>query len=71
MLAEDGQGFSSASYYTTLALYVLALPGVYSLVTRSVKSKVVKKMYEVLGPRADGGRPTRGLAGDTRRPLPG
>ena len=27
-----------------------------SLVTRSVKSKVVKKMYEVLGPRADGGR---------------
>ena len=64
VLAEDGQGFSSASYYTTLALYVLALPGVYSLVKRSVKSKVVKKTYEVLGPAADGGRPTRELAGD-------
>lgn len=64
VLAEDGQGFSSASYYTTLALYVLALPGVYSLVTRSVKSKVVQKTYEVLGPAADGGRPTRELAGD-------
>jgi len=43
---------------------VLALPGVYSLVKRSVKSKVVKKTYEVLGPAADGGRPTRELAGD-------
>ena len=56
--------FSSASYYTTLALYVLALPGVYSLVTRSVKAKVVRKVYEVLGPGSDGGRPTRELAGD-------
>lgn len=62
-LAEEG-GFSAASYYTTLALYVLALPGVYSLVTRSVKSKVVRKTYEVLGPGSDGGRPTRELAGD-------
>ena len=63
-LAEEVSTFSSASYYTTLALYVLALPGVYSLVTRSVKAKVVRKVYEVLGPAADGGRPTRELAGD-------
>lgn len=60
----DGGSYSSASYYTTLALYVLALPGVYSLVTRSVKAKVVRKTYEVIGPAADGGRPTRELAGD-------
>lgn len=62
--ATEVSTFSSASYYTTLALYVLALPGVYSLVTRSVKAKVVRKVYEVLGPAADGGRPTRELAGD-------
>ena len=63
-LAEETSSFSSASYYTTLALYVLALPGVYSLVTRSVKAKVVRKTYEVIGPAVDGGRPTRELAGD-------
>eukprot|EP00962_Isochrysis_galbana_P058930 scaffold32279_cov109-Isochrysis_galbana.AAC.1 len=60
--ADDG--FSSASYYTTLALYVLAFPGVYSLVKRSTKSKVVQKTYEVAGPAAPAGRPTRELAGD-------
>ena len=63
-LADDGPGFSQASYYTTLALYVLSFPGVYSLVKRSVKSKVVRKTYEVAGPASDGGRPTRELAGD-------
>jgi hypothetical protein len=57
-------GFSSASYYTTLALYVLAFPGIYSLVKRSTKSKVVRKTYEVAGPAAPAGRPTRELAGD-------
>jgi len=62
--AAADQGFSSASFYTTLALYVLAFPGVYSLVKRSVKSKVVRKVYEVAGPGADDGRPTRELAGD-------
>ena len=62
-LAAD-TGYAQTSYYTTLALYVLAFPGVYSLVKRSVKSKMVRKTYEVAGPAADGGRPTRELAGD-------
>eukprot|EP00325_Prymnesiales_sp_UTEX-LB-985_P021306 CAMPEP_0174728696 /NCGR_PEP_ID=MMETSP1094-20130205/52241_1 /TAXON_ID=156173 /ORGANISM="Chrysochromulina brevifilum, Strain UTEX LB 985" /LENGTH=129 /DNA_ID=CAMNT_0015930665 /DNA_START=35 /DNA_END=421 /DNA_ORIENTATION=- len=62
--ADDGPGFSQASYYTTLALYVVSFPGVYSLVKRSVKSKIVRKTYEVAGPASDGGRPTRELAGD-------
>jgi len=62
--AEDGTGYSQVSYYTVLGLYVVAFPGVYSLVTRSVKSKVVRKTYEVAGPAADGGRPTREVAGD-------
>jgi len=63
-VADDGPGFSQASYYTTLALYVVSFPGVYSLVKRSVKSKIVRKTYEVAGPAVDGGRPTRELAGD-------
>lgn len=55
---------SQASYYTTLALFILSFPGVYSLIKRSVKAKVVRKTYEVLGPGSEGGRPTRELAGD-------
>lgn len=62
-LADDG-GFSQVSYYTTLALYVVSFPGIYSLVKRSVKSKVVRKTYEVPGPGAQGGRATREVAGD-------
>ena len=62
--ADDGSGFAATSYYTTLALFVLSFPGVYSLVKRSVKAKVVRKTYEVAGPAATGGRPTRELAGD-------
>lgn len=63
-LADGDSGFSQLSFYSTLTLYVLAFPGVYSLVKRSVKSKVVRKTYEVSGPAADDGRPTRELAGD-------
>ena len=62
-LAAD-TGYAQTSYYTTLALYVLAFPGVYSLVKRSVKSKMVRKTYEVAGPAAPAGRPMRELAGD-------
>ena len=64
MLADDGSGFSQASYYTTLALFVVSFPGVYSLVTRSVKSKIVRRTYEVAGPAVPGGRQTREIAGD-------
>ena len=63
-LAEEGSTFSAASYYTTLALYVVSFPGVYSLVKRSVKAKVVRKTYQTAGPAAVGGRATRELAGD-------
>lgn len=62
-LADEG-GYSAVSYYTTLALYVVSFPGLYSLVKRSVKAKVVRKTYEVAGPAATGGRATRELAGD-------
>ena len=33
-------GYSSASYYTSLGLFVLSVPGVWSLIKRSTKSKV-------------------------------
>eukprot|EP00965_Chrysotila_dentata_P216503 6189422-Pleurochrysis_carterae.AAC.1 len=62
--ATSASSFSQTSFYSTLVLYVLAFPGVYSLVKRSVKSKVVRKVYEVSGPAADDGRPTREVAGD-------
>ncbi|KAL1522704.1 hypothetical protein AB1Y20_017681 [Prymnesium parvum] len=62
--ADDGTGYSQVSFYFTLVLYILSFPGLYSLVTRSVKSKVVRRTYEVAGPAADGGRPVRETAGD-------
>ncbi|CAN0870207.1 Protein COFACTOR ASSEMBLY OF COMPLEX C SUBUNIT B CCB1, chloroplastic [Linum grandiflorum] len=37
--------YSLASYYTSLGLFVISLPGLWSLIKRSVKSKVVKKTY--------------------------
>jgi hypothetical protein len=63
-MVESGSGFDQVSFYSTLGLYVLSFPGIYSLVKRSVKSKVVRKTYEVAGPAAVGGRPTREVAGD-------
>ena len=60
----DGTGYSQLSYNFVLFLYVISFPGIYSLVKRSVKSKVVRKTYEVPGPASDNGRPTKELAGD-------
>lgn len=62
--AVESSGFSQVSFYSVLALYVFSFPGIYSLVKRSVKSKVVRKTYEVLGPASVGGRATREVAGD-------
>lgn len=33
-------GYSTASYYTSLGLFVISVPGLWSLIKRSVKSKV-------------------------------
>ncbi|KVH87849.1 protein COFACTOR ASSEMBLY OF COMPLEX C SUBUNIT B CCB1, chloroplastic [Cynara cardunculus var. scolymus] len=38
-------GYSSASYYTSLGLFVISVPGLWSLIKRSVKSKVVQKTF--------------------------
>lgn len=39
----DSVGYSVASYYTSLGLFVISVPGLWSLIKRSVKSKVVQK----------------------------
>jgi hypothetical protein len=48
--------YSKYSYYTTLALYALSFPGLISLVTRSVKSKDVRRTFEAPGPLAKEGK---------------
>ncbi|KAF5730831.1 hypothetical protein HS088_TW19G00431 [Tripterygium wilfordii] len=42
-------GYSLASYYTSLGLFVISVPGLWSLIKRSVKSKIVKKTFIVEG----------------------
>ncbi|CAA6668313.1 unnamed protein product [Spirodela intermedia] len=50
LAAEGGSvGYSLASYYTSLGLFVISVPGLWSLIKRSVKSKVVQKTFELEG----------------------
>lgn len=43
--AAASGGYSLASYYTSLGLFVISVPGLWSLIKRSVKSKIVEKTY--------------------------
>ncbi|XP_050383112.1 protein COFACTOR ASSEMBLY OF COMPLEX C SUBUNIT B CCB1, chloroplastic [Argentina anserina] len=45
LLAADTAGYSLASYYTSLGLFVISVPGLWSLIKRSVKSKIVQKTF--------------------------
>ncbi|RCV38394.1 hypothetical protein SETIT_8G138600v2 [Setaria italica] len=45
VVAGGGTGYSQASYYTSLGLFVLSVPGLWSLIKRSVKSKIVQKTF--------------------------
>ncbi|CAO2829834.1 unnamed protein product [Amaranthus hypochondriacus] len=45
VLMAESVGYSVASYYTSLGLFVISVPGLWSLIKRSVKSKVVKKTF--------------------------
>ena len=40
VLMAESVGYSVASYYTSLGLFVISVPGLWSLIKRSVKSKV-------------------------------
>ncbi|KAK1361278.1 protein COFACTOR ASSEMBLY OF COMPLEX C SUBUNIT B CCB1, chloroplastic [Heracleum sosnowskyi] len=44
-LISENVGYSTASYYTSLGLFVISVPGLWSLIKRSVKSKIVKKTF--------------------------
>lgn len=54
-------GYSVASYYTSLGLFVISVPGLWSLIKRSVKSKVVKKTFVEGGEKK---RPPNQVAGE-------
>lgn len=41
LLLSEATGYSLASYYTSLGLFVISVPGLWSLIKRSVKSKVI------------------------------
>lgn len=48
LLTETASGgYSLASYYTSLGLFVISVPGLWSLIKRSVKSKVIHIIYFV------------------------
>lgn len=59
--ADAGTGYSQASYYASLGLFLLSAPGLWSLVKRSTKSKIERKTYELPGP-AHGGEPQNEVA---------
>ncbi|RDX64070.1 Protein COFACTOR ASSEMBLY OF COMPLEX C SUBUNIT B CCB1, chloroplastic [Mucuna pruriens] len=45
VLLAETVGYSLASYYTSLGLFVISVPGLWSLIKRSVKSKIVQKTF--------------------------
>lgn len=47
---EISVGYSKFSYYTTLGLYVLSFPGLWSVVKRATKTKYKEATYEIPGP---------------------
>ncbi|GAQ78806.1 hypothetical protein KFL_000190250 [Klebsormidium nitens] len=57
-------GYSQASYYTTLGLFVLSAPGLWSLIKRSTKSKIVQKTFVVDGPAKEEAKPLDSVASE-------
>jgi len=64
ILLSEETGYSSLSLYFTLALYVISLPGLFSLVSRSVKVKPVQKTYDIPGPANPTSKPLRQTAAE-------
>lgn len=59
-----GVGYSKASYYTILGLFVMSFPGVYSQVKRSTAAKIKRKTYVSAGENAPDGKSLRQQAGE-------
>lgn len=49
--------FSKESYYVTLGLFVLSVPGLWSQIKRAPKAKRVRKTFETKGPKQEGSLP--------------
>lgn len=62
--ADSKIGYSNVSLYFTLGLYLLTLPGLYSLVTRSVKVKPTERIYDLPGPVNPTAKSLRQTAGE-------
>jgi len=56
--------YSKASYYTTLGLYILSFPGIWSQVKRSTKAKMKRKTFLSDGEAANQGKDLRQQAGE-------
>lgn len=61
---SGGVGYSKASYYTTLGLYVMSFPGIWSQIKRSTSAKVKRKTYVSDGEAASDGKDLRQQAGE-------
>lgn len=56
--------YSKFSYYTTLGLYVMSFPGIWSQIKRSTSAKLKRKTYLSDGEAVDGGKDLRQQAGE-------
>lgn len=56
--------YSKVSYYTTLGLYVMSFPGLWSQIKRSTTAKLKRKTYLSDGENIDGGKDLRQQAGE-------
>lgn len=61
---EATSTYSKASYYTTLGLYVMSFPGIWSQIKRSTSAKVKRKTYISDGEAVEGGKDLRQQAGE-------
>ncbi|GLJ49775.1 hypothetical protein SUGI_1057040 [Cryptomeria japonica] len=58
---SENSGYSTASYYTSLGLFLISVPGLWSLIKRSTKSKIVQKTFLIS--KEDGKTPNQ-IAGE-------
>jgi len=56
--------YSKASYYTTLGVYIMSFPGLWSQIKRSTKAKVKSKTFESAGELQPDGKSLRQQAGE-------
>lgn len=56
-MRAQGPGYSMASYSVSLGLFVMSVPGLWSLIKRAPKAKTARRTYVVDGPAKDGAVP--------------